>query len=115
VWRAIQTAPAYERDPPRVPPHCCHCRNRPTKDQLLPDLGHFQKQWTNACKNGRPQETACNFKYSADMIETMCLGLVAHRTGAGLTYDGQAGVITSHRDANAYLTKPYRPGYPMEG
>ena len=87
----------------------------PTKDQVLPDLGHFQKQWTNACKNGRPQETACNFKYSADMIETMCLGLVAHRAGAALTYDGKAGVITNQRDANAYLTKPYRSGYPMEG
>jgi hypothetical protein len=87
----------------------------PTKETLLPELTNFQKQWTDACKNGKPQDTACNFKYSADMIETLCLGLVGFRTGQTLAYDGRAGVVTNHAEANALLTKPYRAGYPMNG
>jgi hypothetical protein len=87
----------------------------PKPDEVLPDLGHFQKQWTEACKNGRPKETACNFKYSADMIETMCLGLVAFRAGTPLDYDGARGVVTNHTAANEFLTKPYREGWSMVG
>ena len=84
-------------------------------EEVLPDLGNFQKQWTDACKNGKPAETACNFKYSADMIETMCLGLAAYRAGKELQYDGAKGVVTNHPDANQYLTKPYRQGWTMKG
>mgnify|MGYP002353131921 CR=1 FL=1 len=86
-----------------------------TEEQLTPDLGNFQKQWTNACKNGKPAETACNFKYSADMIETMCLGLAAFRAGGEIKYDGAAGKITNNADANQFLTKPYREGWTMKG
>ena len=84
-------------------------------DKALPDLGHFQKQWVEACKNGRPAKTACNFKYSADMIETMCLGLAAFRAGKELDYDGTKGVFTNDASANQYLTKEYRKGWTMNG
>ena len=86
-----------------------------TEDELLPDLGNFQKQWTEACRNGKPSETACNFKYSADMIETMCLGLAAFRAGGKLEYDPVAGKITNNKDANQFLTKPYRDGWTIAG
>jgi predicted dehydrogenase len=96
--------------------------NPPSEHELLPEIEHFQKQWTNACKNGKPAETACNFKYSADMIETMCLGLVGFRGGEGaegqrptLRYDGRSGRITNDAQANAYLTKAYRDGYTLNG
>ncbi len=79
------------------------------------DLGHFQHQWTNACKNGKPAETACNFEYGANMIETLCLGLAAFRAGADLDYDGAAGRVTNVASANEYLTKPYRQGWTMDG
>jgi len=82
---------------------------------LIPDLGNFQAQWTNACRNGKPTETACNFKYSADMIETMCLGLAAFRAKQPLKYDAAAGKFTDADAANAYLTKPYREGYTLNG
>jgi predicted dehydrogenase len=85
------------------------------EDRLTPDLGNFQKQWTAACKNGKPADTACNFKYSADMIEAMCLGLAAFRAGAEINYDGKAGRITNHADANQFLTKPYREGWKLNG
>jgi predicted dehydrogenase len=87
----------------------------PTKADLRPPLENFQKQWTNACKSGRPRDTACNFKYSADMIETLCLGLVAFRAGQPLEYDATQGRVTNLPTANEYLTKPYRAGYPMTG
>lgn len=91
---------------------------KPRKEaDLLPDVGNFQKEWTDACKNGKPQDTVCNFKYSADMIEAMCLGLVAFRTQKGKTfqYDGKAGKITNDPNANQFLTKPYRKGWTMDG
>lgn len=85
------------------------------EDKLIGDLGNFQKEWTSACKNGKPSETACNFEYSANMIETMCLGLVSFRAGGELKYDGSKGVVTNNADANQYLTKPYRKGWTLNG
>ena len=85
------------------------------KDELLPEVGHFQKQWINACKNGKPAETSCNFEYSANMIETLCLGLVAFRAGGEIEYDGQTGKVTNNAEANQYLSKPYREGYVLNG
>jgi len=84
------------------------------EDEVLPDLGNFQKEWTAACKNGKPAETACNFEYSANMIETMCLGLVAFRAGEKLEYDGASGATNSSQ-ADEFLTKPYRSGWTMIG
>ena len=88
---------------------------RRTEEKVLPDLGNFQKQWIDACKNGKPAETACNFEYSANMIENMCLGLAAYRAGGELKYDGKKGVVTNNSAANQYLTKPYRKGWTMNG
>lgn len=95
-------------------PNMSHFHPRPA-DEAQPDLGHFQKQWVNACKNGKPAETACNFKYSADMIETMCLGLAAFRAKEELHYDANKGKITNVESANQYLTKPYREGWTING
>ena len=83
--------------------------------EVIGNLGNFQKQWTAACKNGKPAETACNFEYSANMIESMCLGLAAFRAKEELLYDGAAGRITNNDAANAFLTKPYRSGWTMNG
>ncbi len=86
-----------------------------SKEELLPELGHFQKQWTNACKNGKPSKTACNFEYSANMIETLCLGLCGYRAGESLKYDGRKGRFTNNASANQFLAKEYRKGWPMVG
>lgn len=85
------------------------------EDELTPDLGNFQKQWTAACKNGKPAETACNFEYSANMIENMCLGLAAFRAGGELQYNGAKGIVTNNVAANQYLTKQYREGWTLNG
>ena len=88
--------------------------DRRSADDLIPDLGDFQKQWIRACKNGNPTDTACNFEYSANMIEAMCLGLASFRAGAELKYDGRKGAVTNVANANEYLTKPYRKGWTMD-
>lgn len=87
---------------------------RPEED-LTADLGNFQRDWIDACKNGNPSGTACNFEYSANMIENMCLGLAAFRAGTELEYDGDKGIITNNVEANQYLTKPYRKGWTLDG
>ncbi len=86
-----------------------------SEDELLSDLGNFQKQWITACKNDKPADTACNFQYSANMIECMCLGLAANRAGQELKYDAKQGVVTNIASANQYLTKPYRKGWTISG
>ena len=86
-----------------------------TKEDVTPDLGVFQQQWLDACRNGKPADTACNFEYSANMIESMCLGLAAFRAGKELKYDGKTGTVTNDSAANQYLTKPYRKGWTMNG
>lgn len=84
-----------------------------TKETLLPPMGNFQKQWTNACKGDL--KTACDFEYSGNMIEQMHLGLVAYRVGKKITYDGAAGRVTNSEEANALLSRKYRPGWTLNG
>jgi predicted dehydrogenase len=88
--------------------------NRRPKDKMLPDLGHFQTQWINACKNPS-LKTACDFEYSGTMIETMLLGLVAYRVGKKLEYDAAAGKVTNSPEANELLSRKYREGWTIDG
>jgi predicted dehydrogenase len=85
-----------------------------TPENLLPPVGGFVEQWFDACKDPS-KKTACDFEYSADMIEQMLLGLVAYRAGKKLDYDPIAGRVTNDDAANAFLTKPYRAGWTLNG
>ena len=84
-----------------------------TPDKVLPPLGHFQKQWIEACKTGG--KTACDFEYSGNMIEQLLLGLVAYRVGKKLQYDAAAGRVTNCPEANDLLKRHYRPGWTLDG
>ncbi len=85
-----------------------------TAETVLPPLGHFQKQWIDACKNPS-LKTACDFEYSGNMIEQMLLGLVAYRVGKKLEYDGAAGRVTNCPEANELLGRKYREGWTLNG
>jgi len=87
--------------------------NKRPKEKMLPDLGHFQQDWLDACKGDL--KTACDFEYSGNMMETMLLGLVAYRVGKPLQYDGKAGKVTNVPEANKYLTKEYSNDWSIEG
>ncbi|MBV9468171.1 MAG: Gfo/Idh/MocA family oxidoreductase [Abitibacteriaceae bacterium] len=85
-----------------------------TKETLLPPVGHFQRQWINACKNPS-LKTACDFEYSGNMIEQMLLGLVAYRVGKKIEYNPATGQVTNSPEANALLSRKYRDGWTLNG
>ncbi len=85
----------------------------PAQDKVLPPLGHFQKQWIEAGKNGG--KTACDFEYSGNMIEQLLLGLVAYRVGKKIHYDGAEGRVTDCPEANELLRRKYRKGWALDG
>ena len=90
-----------------------------------PDPGSvhsFQTDWIDACKgksdkvvHGTSSKTHCDFDYSGSMIEQMLLGLVAHRAGKKLEYDGATGRVTNMPEANDYLRREYRKGWSING
>ena len=86
---------------------------REPKDRL-PPVGHFQKEWVNACKDPS-KKTCCDFDYHTRLIEQQILGLVAYRTGAELQYDGATGKVTNNEEANKLLKRPYREGWALNG
>lgn len=88
--------------------------DRRPKDQMLPDVGHFQKEWINACKNPS-LKTSCDFDYSGTMIETMLLGLVAYRVGKKLEYDAATGEVRNCAEADELLGRKYRQGWTLDG
>jgi predicted dehydrogenase len=84
-----------------------------SEDEVIPDIGHFQEEWTNACKGNL--KTSCDFEYSCNLIETMLLGLVAYRVGKKIEYDGKRGRVTNSAEGNALLSRKYRPGWTLNG
>ena len=85
----------------------------PAKGEAAPPVGNFQQEWFNACRGDL--KTSCDFDYSGVMIETLMLGLVAHRVGKELDYDSATGTVTNDQNANEYLTKKYRKGWVLNG
>ena len=83
------------------------------KNDMLPPMGGFQKEWFDACKG--KLKTSCDFNYSGHMIEQMLLGLVAYRVGKKIEYDGAVGRVTNAPEANAYLSHQYREGWTLNG
>jgi hypothetical protein len=86
---------------------------RRAEEEMIPDMGHFQQQWIDACKGDL--KTSCNFDYSGTAIEMMHLGLAAYRAGEKLEYDGKAGRVTNSAKGNALLSREYRAGWTLEG
>ena len=82
-------------------------------DQVIPPLGHFQEEWTKACKGNL--KTSCDFDYSGTLIEQMLLAHVAYRVGQKIEYDGATGRVTNCDKANALLSRAYRPGWTLNG
>lgn len=83
-----------------------------SKDDVIPPLGHFQKEWINGCKSDL--KTSCDFEYSSLLIEQMMLGLVAYRAGKKIKYDAEKGRVTNSAKANKLLAKEYRDGWTLE-
>lgn len=89
-----------------------YCKRR-GEEEVIPALGHFQKQWTDACKGDL--RTSCDFDYSGNLIEQMLLGHVSYRAGKKIEYDGAAGRVTNGSEADGLLRRQYRPGWTLNG
>lgn len=87
-----QSAAAVPRSQPRIP-------------------WSHELNWTKAI---RGEATASSpIDYAAELTETMLLGLVALRAGAGrkILYDGERGQVINDAGAAQYLTREYRAGW----
>ena len=84
-----------------------------SKDEMIEPMGDFQQEWIDACKGDL--KTTCDFEYSGDLMEQMLLGLVAYRVGKEIEYDGAKGRVTNSDEANALLSREYRPGWVLNG
>lgn len=74
-----------------------------------PGASHWHV-WVDAVLAGR--QTSGGFHYAAPLAEAVQLGnLAAHFPGKELQWDAKALRISNHADANARLTKVYRPGW----
>lgn len=101
----------YGRDP-RLIPETTHQATTPPAKTLARSPGIYQ-EWLDAIKD-RSKVTTSGFDYSARLTETMLLGNVAVRRASEnkvLEYDGQRMRFSNDDKANAYLDKPYRPGF----
>jgi predicted dehydrogenase len=85
----------------------------PSKDAVAPPHGSFMGQWINACKSDL--KTSCDFDYAGRMIETLMLGLAAHKAGKVLTFDPSAERVSNYSDDNENLKKEYRKGWVLNG
>ncbi len=101
----------YGRNP-RLIPEVTHLAT-PAPSATQPRSPGIYQEWLDAIKD-RNKKTTSGFDYSAQLTETMLLGNVATlRAGEHkvLEYDGEAMRFTNDEGANAYLAKPYRPGF----
>ncbi len=86
--------------------------NPAAKEMIPPSPGHYE-EWITACKTGKP--TTCNFDYSGALIEHNLLALVAYRCGRKLEWDAAALKATNCSEADQYIRKTYRQGWPLIG
>ena len=85
---------------------------QPPEPTIPPSRGHYA-EWIHACKTGEP--TTCNFDYSGKLIEHNLLGNVAYRTGKKLQWDPNQLKASNAPEADAFIRRPYREGWTLEG
>jgi predicted dehydrogenase len=70
-----------------------------------------EKNFAQACKG--EATASAPFEYSSALTETMLLGIVALRAGEGrrILYDAPGMKVLNVPEANAFLTREYRPGW----
>lgn len=81
-------------------------------EQSVPDSPGFHKEWLTACKGG--EVATCNFDYSGPMAETVLLGNVAYRSGAGFDWDSKNIKAVGNDKAANFIREEYRKGWEWE-
>ena len=68
-------------------------------------------EYMGAMKEGK--QSRGSFINIKNLAEATCLAAVALRTGKHLMWDAEAMAFTNDDEANAYLTREYRPGWEL--
>ena len=98
---------------PRIIPEAKMKEYQQPKKTLPRSPGIYQ-EWLDGCKSKKPP--SANFDYSALVSEIVLLGNVAKRfNGKVLDWDGDKGKFINNPEADAYLHRPYRKGWSLEG
>ncbi len=73
----------------------------------------MKAEWVAAIRAGKPEIALSNFGYAGMLTETILLGNVAIRSGAGvkLEWDGPNMKVTNRPEANRLLKTEYRQGW----
>ncbi len=80
----------------------------PPAKTLPRSTGHY-REWITAAKTGKP--TTCDFRFGAQLAETVLLGTLASRFARYLEYDAARMAITNDSAANALVHPTYREGW----
>jgi predicted dehydrogenase len=108
-------AGCYGESPRLIPEEAMKKYKRPPKSiPRIPEGqdGHEQ-DWVRACKGGPPASS--NFDYSGPLSETVLMGNLAIRfPDRLLLWNGEAMEVTNDADANAYVKREYREGFPLQ-
>ena len=75
---------------------------------IADSIGHHN-EWIKACKTG--SATTCNFDYSGALTESVLLGIVSHRVGKKIDWDGAKLKATNEPKADSVIQKEYRKGW----
>ena len=96
---------------PRVYPDAAAARASSVAQSVPRVNMSHEANWMNACKGNGVASSP--FDYAAKLTETMLLGIVALRAGQAtrISYDGAQMRVTSHPEANQWLTREYRAGW----
>ena len=102
---------------PRLVPETAMQKYKKRPKRTIPRIpdgpdGHEQ-DWIRACKGGKPASS--NFDYSGPLSEMVLMGNLAVRfPDKQLLWSGEAMEITNNKDANAYVRRQYREGFPLQ-
>lgn len=83
-----------------------------TKPQRLAKSPGHQKEWIEACKNGKP--AGSDFSYGGPLTELALLGVIAMRfKGRKLEWDSAQMKFANNPEANSYLKPSFRAGWEL--
>jgi predicted dehydrogenase len=81
----------------------------------IPERDHYA-EFLDAVLAGGRQPCSASFDYAGPLTESVLIGnIAAHFPGDTLEFDGKSLSFPRRREANQYLTRSYRKGWPMRG
>ncbi len=72
---------------------------------------NHKREWVEAIKAGEPHKALSNFDYSAQLTETVILGVVALKAGQRIEWDAHAMRAKNCPYADEFIRRDYRRGY----